>query len=370
MAEEAMETRMTEAIKTKNTRKMVDIFLELNGEAGTPQYAFNQPMLDMYVNEGEPGADGNIVSAVLFNPGPPPQAGAAAAAITLFTLHKKECDNHGGRLSRFRTLLIKCLDVGDQAIFGGARLSTMALRNMFAILDTEFRERNPRREAELDKIILEKIKTEETFIQFAAKKHDAWRELEEVHNIVTTEGDKVKALIKGITDENGEWVDGRGIVQEIWESNNPTNLTRTVARLTATLKIHDGAKPRERKAGEEFAGAAKASGKEETFCVTKLEMRRIIEEENRARGGKNNGGAGGGGGQYKGGGGQHKGGGGAGRITPGPPGTLKTFLCSTHGWNWYHMSRMCKRKHRDHRDDETEAERRIRLPGDLNNDRI
>ena len=362
-----MEARFGEALKNKNWEATMETVLEEYGETNSLQYMLDQPTLNIW-------ATGTEV-AVLVNPGAVPEGGNQAA-IALYTLQKKEFVEQGKLIKECRTRIITYLDEGTKADITpneGDRLSTLPLRDIFTRLKEKFVRMNPEREAQLYEIIGKKITSDESFAEEIAKTVNGYRELRTM-GLTATEADMVKMIGDKISNEDGVW-SGRETLQTLWNRENPTRATRTATRLIDTIKRHDEMQPKAKKAGEQFAGAAKASGgKQETFCVTKVEMRKIIEEENRARGGKNNGGgggAGGGGGQYKGGGSQYKGGGGAGgRITPGPPGTLKTFFCSTHGWNWYHMSRKCLHKHRDHRDDETEAQRRIRLSGDPNNDRI
>ena len=134
-----------------------------------------------------------------------------------------------------------------------------------------------------------------------------------------------------------------------------------MARLTAAMKIHDDSRPRDVKAEEHFAGAVKEKGikEEKKICLTEAEIEKMKEDWIRSRKGK-----------YKGNGNNYvknnnKGGAGGG----GSSSQMKTFFCSTHGWNWTHHSRRCRFKSADHKDDETEAQRRIRLPGDSGNDR-
>ena len=358
MEETAIVTKVQEAIKTKNMNKLIDAFMIVNEGAGTIQYAMTQPLLDRYVNTE--GAEDNTVSAILFNPGAVPQQGAAAA-IQLYQLQKKEFDNQSGRMSRFRSLIIQCLGKGDEAIFEGTRTSRMPLRIMFERLDADFRTRNPRREAELDATIKAKIQSGQSFREYVEPKLEAFKEMEEVHGIVISPRDKYKACVGGLANEEGLWTDGREMVQAIWESNNPTNETRTVARLTAAMKIHDDSKPRDVKAEEHFAGAAKGKSikEEKKFCITESELEKMKEEWIRSRKGKNKGN----GHIYN--KNNNKGGAGGG----GTAGQLKTFFCSTHGWNWTHHSRKCRFKNVEHKDDETEAQRRVRLPGDPGNDR-
>ena len=162
---------------------------------------------------------------------------------------------------------------------------------MFERLDADFRTRNPRREAELDATIKAKIQPGQTFREYVQPKLEAFKDLEEVHGIVTSPRDRYKACEEGLANEKGLWTDGREMVQAIWESNNPTNETRTLARLTAAMKIHYDSKLRDVKAEEHFAGAVKEKDikEEKKICVTESEFEKMMEERIRARKGKGKG---------------------------------------------------------------------------------
>ena len=72
-----MEARIRAEIEKRNIKGIVDLFREVNGDANTEQYAFNQAMLDTYFND--------IHEAELDNPGAVPGVGAAAAVTVVQT---------------------------------------------------------------------------------------------------------------------------------------------------------------------------------------------------------------------------------------------------------------------------------------------
>lgn len=359
-----MEARIRAEIEKRNIKGIVDLFREVNGDANTEQYAFNQAMLDTYFND--------IHEAELVNPGAVPGVGAAAAVTALYKLQSDHYKEHAGRMNTFRSYIIANMTDGLEEIIGQGVLSltSLSLRVILGRLDVEFRQRNPIREAVLDAIIESTIKEEETFVEFSGKIAKAYRERQQSDGIVVAPGIRLKGLIKGITDQKtGKWLHGRETVQEIWNANNPTWETRTIASLTAALKAHDESKPKEKNAGEQFAGAAKSrEDKDEIMHIKKSDINKMVEDAVKARMGSNNNGGGGGGWNQR----KDRGnGGGAGGGIQGAGGQRKprNFFCSSHAWNVSHNSRDCMQKQPGHRDEETEAERRIRCPNDRRNNR-
>jgi len=369
-----MEGRLEKAIRDKNFEKCMESIQEMNALTNTSQYMLPQALLNVW----EPGSE----EANLANPGAAP-VGGAATAIALYTLQSKEYLIHGTKMREIRTMLISYLDEGTKAeiIQEGERITTLPLRVMFTRIQASFNRMNPERERELYQILAEKIPPESSFIEGMAKTVDAFRELQ-TKSLIVSDHDKTKIIEAKISSEEGIWV-GRETLQLMWNRENPTRATRTAKRLIEMIKSHDELQPKVKKAGEQFAGAAKAKeGKEETLCITRGEVRRMVEEEIRARdqaermsqggGGSNRGGGssnnnGGGGWKQR----NSKSSGGAGGVAPGAGwrNKPKDFFCSSHGWNITHHSQDCMQKLPGHRDAETAEERKVRCPGDRRNNK-
>jgi len=320
---------------------------------------------------------GGLPQAELNDPGQEPVLpdGANAAAIALFKVNHEIWKSRDEKWLRETKHLIDMKELVTQGFdttmentirAGDDDIATIPLRTILTRLRTECNKANINVERELKDIISRKIRDDEYFKDYKAEKMNALRDLTRM-GIRFEPNPLFDIFQNGIFGEDKKTWCRHPMLQTMFMHNYPTRETRTADALCDMLTTHEEHVGIGIKAGELFAGAAKASGdKEDMISCTRSEFRKMIEEELRARRIKGKGGGGAGGG-----GGQHNGGGGSRRVfTPGPAGTPKTFLCSTHGWNWTHPSRRCIHKSSGHRDDENEAQRRIRLPGDPGNDRI
>ena len=379
---ESIQEKMTKAIQEQSFHKVCALVVSKYGLTRAVHLAFDQQMIDAYFLGGPPQAD-NV------DPGVEPelQEGVNQAQVALFKVQHdiweardKRYVTNAKNLTEIRELVTLCFDKTMENTIQGADqdLAMVPLRTILTRLRTACTRTNTTTEAELKARLTRKIKEGEMVKDYKADKTIAIRELARM-GIRFEENTLYDYLHNGILGEDKVTWSRHPILQIMFMQRYHTRELRTADALCDMLIIHEDQVGNGIKAGDMFAGAAKA--KDEAKCYTREEWRKIAEDEEtekertrNRRGGGNRGGRGGGGGRGDGRGGQ--GGRAQGRdgrserrygVGGGQEHGEYERFCSTHGYNHTHNSTLCGYKCRDHNDVESPTERAIRMPNDRRN---
>ena len=365
------------AMDNRDYIALMERVLALSGGEDILQYVWTNRMIARFApNRGWAELELENIPAM-------PENGHGAAAVHEMKLHQMRVSlltpKHKAR-STLSILLIDSMNetVKEKITAQDLSIGNVPVREMFTRLETFFATMKPERKKACHEALKEKLKSDERTEDFLTKKKAYFKELRNGNQGFDARR-QFETVYEAYCDENGlflrhpQW-------QALFTQTFPTDETKTLENLCEMLVRAEEADPIKKVAGELFAGAA-STVKEDTRRLTREEWKKIEREEaekekekykNRKGGGSQGGKGGGGGGRGENGGGRSGGerqgkserryGAGGGEEH----GEFK-FFCSTHGHNHTHSSTSCRFRSRDHKDDETPAERLVRLPNDSRN---
>jgi hypothetical protein len=350
--------------------------LALFGGKDILQYVWTNEMIARFApNRGWAAMDLENIPAI-------PEIGHGAAAVNELKLYQLRVAVLTPKHEARNTLSILLIDsmndtIKEKVTAQDLSIGNVPVRNMFTRLEVLFATMKPDRKKACQEALKEKLKTDEGIEEFFTKKIGIFKELRNGNHPYDARR-QFETVFEAYCNEEGVFL-RHAHVQGMFTQNFPTDDVKTLENLRTMLVRAEEAEPAKKVAGELFAGAA-STGKEDTRRLTREEWKKIEQEENEKE--KSNNRRGGeirrsrgrsGGGRSEGRGDQ-----GGGRVQGKSErkygaereehGEFKCF-CSTHGYNHTHNSMSCRFKSRDHKDDETPAERSLRLASDHRNNK-